>query len=150
MHLWLLIKDAWRAQRWWDKLRIWFMPLGWRPADVASKYPVFKITDVYHFEKYHPKISSSVMTWSWIQMFVVFFFISYLFGKIADIGVPSMFVYGAFIFLSVYAYTELMTNAVAAVDDSRAGPLPCDLTDRPVSAAAHPCAGTGAPLDGVS
>ena len=108
MHLWLLIKDAWRAQRWWDKLRIWFMPLGWRPADVASKYPVFKITDVYHFEKYHPKISSSVMTWSWIQMFVVFFFISYLFGKIADIGVPSMFVYGAFIFLSVYAYTELM------------------------------------------
>ena len=108
MHLWLLIKDAWRAQRWWDKLRIWFMPLGWRPADVASKYPVFKISDVNHFEKYHPKISSSVMTWSWIQMFVVFFFISYLFGKIADIGVPSMFVYGAFIFLSVYAYTELM------------------------------------------
>lgn len=108
MHLWLLIKDAWRAQSGWNKLRIWFMPLGWRPADVASKYPVFKISDVNHFEKYHPKISSSVMTWSWIQMFVVFFFISYLFGKIADIGVPSMFVYGAFIFLSVYAYTELM------------------------------------------
>jgi sterol desaturase/sphingolipid hydroxylase (fatty acid hydroxylase superfamily) len=52
MHLFLLIKDAWRANALWDKLRIWFMPLGWRPADVAAKYPVYKIEDVYHFEKY--------------------------------------------------------------------------------------------------
>jgi alkylglycerol monooxygenase len=35
-HLWLLIQDAWRARSWWDKLRIWFMPTGWRPADVEA------------------------------------------------------------------------------------------------------------------
>jgi len=45
-----LIKDAWRAQDWKDKCRIWLMPTGWRPADVAQKYPVFKIEDVYQFE----------------------------------------------------------------------------------------------------
>ncbi|MDX1941748.1 MAG: sterol desaturase family protein, partial [Saprospiraceae bacterium] len=33
-HFWLLFKDAWRTRNWWDKLRIWFMPTGWRPADV--------------------------------------------------------------------------------------------------------------------
>jgi sterol desaturase/sphingolipid hydroxylase (fatty acid hydroxylase superfamily) len=32
--------DARRASAWWDRLRIWFMPTGWRPADVAARYPL--------------------------------------------------------------------------------------------------------------
>ena len=35
-HLWLLISDAWHTASWRDKLRIWFMPTGWRPADVEK------------------------------------------------------------------------------------------------------------------
>ena len=31
-----LWRDAVRAGSWWDRLRIWFMPTGWRPADVAK------------------------------------------------------------------------------------------------------------------
>jgi sterol desaturase/sphingolipid hydroxylase (fatty acid hydroxylase superfamily) len=108
MHLWLLIKDAWHAQSWWDKLRIWFMPLGWRPEDVAKQYAVYKINDVYHFEKYDSHVSSSLVAWCWFQMFVLLLLISYLFGNIAKIGAPDMFVYGAFVFLTVYAYTELL------------------------------------------
>jgi sterol desaturase/sphingolipid hydroxylase (fatty acid hydroxylase superfamily) len=108
MHLWLLIQDAWRAQNFLDKLRIWFMPLGWRPEDVASKYPVAKIEDVYHFEKYSPKISGSLLVWSAFQLMFLLLIISYLFGNIAEIGAPNMFVYGAFIFIYVYAMTELM------------------------------------------
>jgi hypothetical protein len=108
MHLWLLIKDAWHAQSWWDKLRIWFMPLGWRPQDVAQQFPVYKINDVYHFEKYDSHVPSVLITWCWVQMVVLLLFISYLFGNIASIGAPDMFVYGAFVFLTVYAYTELL------------------------------------------
>lgn len=37
---WQLMQDAWHARRWWDKLRIWFMPTGWRPEDVARDYPL--------------------------------------------------------------------------------------------------------------
>jgi sterol desaturase/sphingolipid hydroxylase (fatty acid hydroxylase superfamily) len=115
MHVWLLMKDAWHATSWWDSLRIWFMPLGWRPADVAEKYPVQKINDVYHFEKYDPPFSSPLMIWSWIQISMVLIFISYLFGNIAAIGNPGMFIYGGFVFLSVYAYTELMDNNPNAI-----------------------------------
>ena len=32
-------KDACLADSWWDKIRIWFMPTGWRPDDVATKDP---------------------------------------------------------------------------------------------------------------
>ncbi|HMP91612.1 MAG TPA: sterol desaturase family protein [Phnomibacter sp.] len=107
-HAWLLLQDAWRTQNWWDKLRIWFMPTGWRPADVAAKYPVFKIEDPYHFEKYNPKAPQGLAAWSWVQLLVLLLFISYLFGNIAAIGSPDMFIYGGFILLSVIAITELM------------------------------------------
>ena len=53
MHLWLLAKDAYHAKSWKDKFRIWMMPLGWRPQDVIEQYPVYKIEDVFDFEKYH-------------------------------------------------------------------------------------------------
>ena len=107
-HLWLLIKDAWRAKSWKDKFRIWLMPTGWRPVDVAEKYPVYKIEDVYHFKKYDPKANPLLNLWSWIQLVLLLLFISYLFANIAAIGSPDIFIYGGFVFLSVYALTELM------------------------------------------
>lgn len=108
MHLWLLIQDAWHANSVKDKLRIWFMPTGWRPADVIDKYPVFKIEDPYHFEKYETKSGQFFTIWVWTQLGLLLLFISYLFGNIATIGSPGMFYYGLFIFVFVYAFTELM------------------------------------------
>ncbi len=107
-HLWLLIKDAWRAKSWKDKLRIWFMPTGWRPADVAAKNPVNKIEDVYNFQKYDAGASGPLYVWSWVQTGMLLLMVSYLFGNISHIGTPNIFIYGAFVFLMVYAYTELM------------------------------------------
>ncbi|MBY0478914.1 MAG: sterol desaturase family protein [Chitinophagaceae bacterium] len=118
MHLGLLIKDAWLTKSWNDKLRIWMMPTGWRPADVAEKYPVHKITDPYHFEKYDTKASPALHVWSWVQITMVLLFISYLFGNIAGINAlhPSyIYLYGLFIFLSVYAYTDLMDRNKYAI-----------------------------------
>ncbi|MEO7209441.1 MAG: sterol desaturase, partial [Chitinophagaceae bacterium] len=63
---------------------------------------------VYNFEKYNPKYSSSLLIFSWIHLVALLLFISYLFANIAEIGSPGIFIYGLFIFLSVYAYTELM------------------------------------------
>jgi sterol desaturase/sphingolipid hydroxylase (fatty acid hydroxylase superfamily) len=110
-HLWLLIKDAWRAQSIKDKFRIWLMPTGWRPADVAAKHPVPKITDVYHFEKYDTKASTGLHVWAWIQLTMVLLFISYLFGTIAEMNKADgsyIFWYGGFVFVMIYALTDLM------------------------------------------
>jgi len=114
IHLWLLIKDAWRTKSLKDKLRIWLMPTGWRPADVAAKYPVFKIEDVYHFEKYEPAVPKTLIIWSYCQLVMILGFASYLFGNIARINqlnISFIYWYGLFVFLSVYAYTELMDKS---------------------------------------
>ncbi|MCS7019906.1 MAG: sterol desaturase family protein [Cytophagales bacterium] len=107
-HLWLLIQDAWRTKNWWDKCRIWFMPTGWRPADVAARYPVRKIENIYTYEKYNPQSSAALQVWAWVQFAAVTIFVFYMFGNLATIGMPMLFYYGGFIFLSIYAYTELM------------------------------------------
>jgi alkylglycerol monooxygenase len=111
LHLWLLIKDAWRTHNWKDKFTLWFKPTGYRPADVIEKYPVYKIDDVYQFKKYDPASSKALNIWCWAQMLIILLFISYLFGDIAAINQLDssyIYIYGGFVFLSIYAYTELM------------------------------------------
>ena len=108
MHLWLLIQDAYHAQSWKDKFRIWMMPLGWRPNEVIEKYPVYKIQDVYHFEKYKTPVSPFMKSYLWFQLFSMLLIVSYLYGNVASIGHTHIFIYGGFIFLQVYALTELM------------------------------------------
>ena len=107
-HLWFMIKDAYHAQDWKDKFRIWFKPTGWRPADVAARFPDKKIENPYNFEKYAPKASSYMVAWTWVQFFFTALLLVYFYGNIAKLGIPNMFVYGGFIYLVVFAYTELM------------------------------------------
>ncbi|HPG78849.1 MAG TPA: sterol desaturase family protein [Piscinibacter sp.] len=47
-----LALDSWRAASWGDKLRVWLKPPGWRPADVAARWPrpAFDIRAVQRFD----------------------------------------------------------------------------------------------------
>lgn len=110
-HLWLLVKDAYRTNSWKDKLRIWFMPTGWRPADVADAFPVESIKNPLAQVKYDTPASLGFKIWSWIQLFFNYFLLVYLFAFIAKIGIPNIYYYGLFVVGSIYAYTELMDGA---------------------------------------
>jgi sterol desaturase/sphingolipid hydroxylase (fatty acid hydroxylase superfamily) len=110
-HLWLLVRDAWRTRSWKEKFTLWFRRTGYRPKDVEEKYPVYKIGDVFHFDKYETRSSTALNTWSWVQLMMILLFVAYLFGNIAlvnSLNGTYIFWYGGFIFLSVYALTELM------------------------------------------
>jgi alkylglycerol monooxygenase len=56
---WHLLQDSWRARHWGDKLRVWFKPPGWRPADVAARWPkpAFDLAQVQIFD---PPLSRAV------------------------------------------------------------------------------------------
>jgi sterol desaturase/sphingolipid hydroxylase (fatty acid hydroxylase superfamily) len=107
-HLWLMISDAWRSKNWKDKFTIWFKPTGWRPENFEEIYPVNKIENVYNFEKYGTQHSQKIMYWAMFQAVITLLFISYLYNSIAQIGLPNVFIFGTFVFISVYSYTELM------------------------------------------
>jgi alkylglycerol monooxygenase len=107
-HLWLLIQDARRSNNWNDRVKIWFKSTGWRPNGFKEKYPIYSLAHPSHQEKYNPEVSNKLKYWSLFQMFVTLIFVSYLFSNIALIGLPGMFIYAGFIFLSIFSYTELM------------------------------------------
>lgn len=113
-HLWLLIKDAWRAKSIFDKFRIWFMPTGWRPEDVKEKYPVVS-ADPYKFEKYDTNASLAIKVWSWFQFSLLAFMLFHLLFMIVEIGSPEIYIYGIFMFFFVYSYTTLMDLDASAI-----------------------------------
>ena len=107
IHLWQLIKDAWRTSSILDKLRIWFMPTGWRPPDVSKKYPVLSIP-VYNRIKYHTDISKGLLWWSWFQFILTNLFLYHLILQFASLDAMQILLYSIFLFLSIFGFTSLM------------------------------------------
>jgi sterol desaturase/sphingolipid hydroxylase (fatty acid hydroxylase superfamily) len=62
-----MAKDSWHTKNWRDKLRVWVSRTGWRPADVAVKYPREK-TDLSQFERYDPKVPGLVSAYALFQL----------------------------------------------------------------------------------
>ncbi len=114
-HLWRLFKDAWRTKSYWDKLRIWFMPTGWRPADVKEKYPIPIIEDVYEFERYQTPASNLLKGYSIFQMLFSLVLLLFMFFNYSNIGINGLLLSGAFIFIGIYGYTTLMDRSRFAV-----------------------------------
>ena len=108
MHLWQLIKDAWRTRNWWDKLRIWFMPTGWRPADVSSKYPVQVTTNVFRRPKYDTGGKGFFLIWSWVQLVITVLLMYHLLVSFGDLAFMDVVWYASFLLISIFAYTSLM------------------------------------------
>lgn len=115
MHVWQLIKDAWSTRNWVDKVRIWFMPTGWRPADVQANSPLQLVDDVYAMEKYDSQTSTALQYWTWFQLVFNNLLIYYLLSTIADYSFPNVLLYAAFLMVSIFGYTSLMDKHRIAV-----------------------------------
>jgi alkylglycerol monooxygenase len=114
-HLFLLVNDAYRTKNWSDKFAIWFKQTGWRPADVAEKHPLPKIENIYQMTKFDTKYDKKAEYFIVFQLLAHLALGAYFFSNIALIGSPNIFLYGAFLFLSVYAITEWMDGNPAAI-----------------------------------
>jgi uncharacterized membrane protein YhhN len=63
---WALAQDSWHARSWGDKLRVWIKPPGWRPADVAARFPKPPF-DLQAVRTYHPPVPRAVLWWGAVQ-----------------------------------------------------------------------------------
>jgi alkylglycerol monooxygenase len=61
-----LLQDSWHTRRWSDKLRVWLKPPGWRPADVAARFPRADF-DMAQASIYAPPMSRAVQTFVVLQ-----------------------------------------------------------------------------------
>ncbi|MGF6349315.1 lysoplasmalogenase family protein [Variovorax sp. W2I14] len=67
---WALAKDSWHARSWADKLRVWLKPPGWRPADVAARFPK-PAFDIAKVTRYEPVVSHAVQWFAGVQFLLM-------------------------------------------------------------------------------
>lgn len=110
-HAYNLAFDAWHAKRFTDKLRIWFMPTGWRPADVAERFERPIIEDVYAYEKYDPKSTLLRRVVVFVQFAMAISLLFYFFALFSELSNTYRLYAGALIFLMVMGYSSLMDGS---------------------------------------
>jgi alkylglycerol monooxygenase len=85
-----LLHDAWHAHSWQDKVRVFLKAPGWRPADVAARFPRkdFNISEVQTFA---PPISKAVQGFALVSFVALLGLVS-LFLWTADSASPAQHV----------------------------------------------------------
>lgn len=84
-----LWSDARRTRSWKDKLRIWFMPTGWRPADVAAAYPQAK-QNLALFRKFEVALGRAWQAYVAAQFVVYIALGSYLMDVAERVPSPAL------------------------------------------------------------
>jgi alkylglycerol monooxygenase len=108
-HVTQLIKDAYRTSAWEDKLKIWFMPTGWRPDDVRIKYPIQTISYQRQI-KYDVPANRIFHIWHWLHFVTTLAAMLYMFSIITKYPFPSILLFGLILLVSVYANTASMDD----------------------------------------
>ena len=110
-HLWQLIQDAYHTESIWDKVRIWFMPTGWRPEDVKLRFPIHIIQNPQEYKKYHTALSSPFIAWSFIQLTIGAIFMFHFFSIIHQQEPTLNYFYGFFIMIHIFSFTFAMDQS---------------------------------------
>jgi sterol desaturase/sphingolipid hydroxylase (fatty acid hydroxylase superfamily) len=110
-YLWF---DAMRTRRWRDKIGIWFRRTGWRPADVAEKYPK-AATDLAAFRKYDPVLTAGERNYLLGQFIVAVLLVLWIGDLFAQRGLPAVVVPCILLWAQLYSlglFSEKRTTAL--------------------------------------
>jgi len=113
--LWQLIKDAWHTERILDKLRIWFMPTGWRPADVKEKYPLQEVTNPEKQIKYKTENSVLLVANSWVQLNITIILMFHMFTIIPHFSATMNYLYAIMLIVNVFSFTSTLDHRTYAL-----------------------------------
>ena len=107
LHLIQLITDAYRTSSYWDKLRIWFMPTGWRPVDVTDAYPIEYIEDIHGFERYDTKPSIFFRYYAILQLVAVLGLFILMLRGYTQLSHVELIFFSVYLGTSIYGYSDL-------------------------------------------
>ena len=106
-HAFNVIQDAYNSKSFVDKLRIWFMPTGWRPNDVIEKFPRAITLDIKNRIKYGPKYSSFLKLVALFHFISINFLLLFFLQNFSDLTTSFKLIYGLIIFVSIFGFTSL-------------------------------------------
>jgi len=106
-HLWQITQDAWYAKNWIDKLKIWFMPTGWRPKDVEDRFPITP-RPIDSEDKYNPFYNNQWKAIALIHFVSLNFILLFLLANYSELTVEFRVSLGFVLLFSIFGFTGLM------------------------------------------
>lgn len=106
---WATLVDASRTGRWRDRLKIWIRPPGWRPEDVAARYP----RPAFDIERprFDPALSTR-MTWYCLLQFALLLGMTTQFLALAATAtLTTLLAYAAMLTASLWVLGALMEDS---------------------------------------
>jgi sterol desaturase/sphingolipid hydroxylase (fatty acid hydroxylase superfamily) len=91
---WRTAQDAWHARRWRDKLLVWIKPPGWRPVDVAARFP--KPAFAMPTERYDPTLGMPLKLYVLLQFALLLGMVTQFLGMTESAGLPVLLLYAAY------------------------------------------------------
>ena len=107
-HLWQLMLDAFHTKRFWDKIRIWFMPTGWRPNDVKINFPIYTANTPCKQKKYNTDLSKTFLIWSFIQLNIGGAFMIHFFTVLKSTDMNLNYLYATLIMIHIFSLTSAL------------------------------------------
>ena len=107
-HLSYLIQDAWHTNNIGDKLKIWFMPTGWRPKDIVDKYPRNSVDNVYDQKKYKPNYTILHKIFVGLHFITLNIVLFIFLNSFADLTIFDKSGYLIFIFSTIFSFSSIM------------------------------------------
>jgi len=103
---WATLKDAWHARRWRDKLLVWIKPPGWRPADVAKRFPkpAFDMARA----RYAPPLPRGLTAYGIAQFALLLLMGVWFLDMAKRMPASSLLAYAAFLLFSLTALGVLL------------------------------------------
>ena len=109
-YYWLMAEDAWRARRWFDKLRVWFAPPGWRPPDVAARYAKPAYQPERDFARFDPPRSTRLSLYVLLQFAALMLVNSHFLGELPHHSLPFNLLYFGFILAALVTLGGVLEN----------------------------------------
>ena len=105
---WATAVEARRATRWRDKLQIWFRRPGWRPSDVAARYP--KPDYDIGRETFNPPMSAALATYCLVQFALLLGMATHFLGLTAHASFGTLVAYALYMVVSLCVIGALMES----------------------------------------
>ncbi len=112
---WALAKDSWHARSWADKLRVWFKPPGWRPADVAERFPK-PAFDLASVERYHPPIARGLAWFAGAQFVLLMTGVAWFLWQADKLAVGESFAWLAALGAGLWAVGAVMQGRIRPLE----------------------------------
>jgi hypothetical protein len=104
-----LARDSWHAARWPDKLKVWLKHPGWRPADVAQKFPKAPFA-IAELRKFDPPVAAAIRHYCGLQYLLLIAPLVHFLLVADSLPLMASMAYAAWLTLSVYSLGRLLED----------------------------------------